>query len=60
MVWVDRGCAARADNDNIGSKVTTWRMPLETEDQTGIWHRRYYLDGTFMARVADGEISLPT
>ena len=43
-----------------GSKVTTWRMPLETEDQTGIWHRRYYLDGTFMARVADGEISLPT
>jgi hypothetical protein len=42
-----------------GSKVTTWRMPLEGENQTGIWHRRYYLDGTLMARVADGEIGLP-
>jgi PPOX class probable F420-dependent enzyme len=38
-----------------GSKVTTWRMPNQTEDQTGIWHRRYYLDGTLMARIADGE-----
>lgn len=38
-----------------GSVVTTWRMPVETEAQTGIWHRRYYLDGTAMARLADGD-----
>ncbi len=37
------------------SVVTTWRMPIDTEAQTGIWHRRYYLDGTVMARAADGE-----
>jgi PPOX class probable F420-dependent enzyme len=43
-----------------GSKVTSWRMPVETEDQTGIWHRRYYLDGTIMARAADGETGFPT
>jgi PPOX class probable F420-dependent enzyme len=36
------------------SRVTTWRMPDESEDQTGIWHRRYYLDGTVMAKLADG------
>jgi PPOX class probable F420-dependent enzyme len=35
------------------SRVTTWRMPLAHEDPTGIWHRRYYLDGTHMARLAD-------
>jgi nitroimidazol reductase NimA-like FMN-containing flavoprotein (pyridoxamine 5'-phosphate oxidase superfamily) len=39
------------------SKVTTWRMPVDEEDPTGIWHRRYYLDGTIMARLADGEPS---
>jgi nitroimidazol reductase NimA-like FMN-containing flavoprotein (pyridoxamine 5'-phosphate oxidase superfamily) len=38
-----------------GSKVLTWRMPVEDEDPTGIWHRRYYLPGTMMARLADGE-----
>ena len=37
-----------------GSVVTTWRMPLDDEDQTGIWHRRYFLDGTMMAALADG------
>jgi nitroimidazol reductase NimA-like FMN-containing flavoprotein (pyridoxamine 5'-phosphate oxidase superfamily) len=34
-------------------RVTTWRMPLEDEEPTGIWHRRYYLDGTMMAEQAD-------
>ena len=37
-----------------GTKVLTWRMPVGDEDPTGIWHRRYYLDGTSMARLADG------
>ena len=36
-----------------GAKVSTWRMPIEGEDPTGIWHRRYFLDGTFMAGRAD-------
>lgn len=35
-------------------RVLTWRMPVEDEDPTGIWHRRYYLDGTVMAGLADG------
>jgi nitroimidazol reductase NimA-like FMN-containing flavoprotein (pyridoxamine 5'-phosphate oxidase superfamily) len=35
-------------------KRTTWRMPIEDEDPTGIWHRRYFLDGTMMAKLADG------
>lgn len=35
------------------SRVTTWRMPLPGEDGTGIWHRRYYGDGTMMAQLAD-------
>jgi PPOX class probable F420-dependent enzyme len=34
-------------------RVTSWRMPVEDEDGTGIWHRRYYLDGTHLARLAD-------
>ena len=29
-----------------GSRVTTWRMPLEGEDGMGIWHDRYYVPGT--------------
>ena len=36
------------------SRTTTWRMPFGEEDGTGIWHRRYYLDGTHMAELADG------
>jgi nitroimidazol reductase NimA-like FMN-containing flavoprotein (pyridoxamine 5'-phosphate oxidase superfamily) len=36
-----------------GARVQTWRMPLEGEDPTGIWHRRYYGDGTIMAGLAD-------
>lgn len=37
-----------------GSLTTTWRMPVGDEDGTGIWHRRYFLDGTVMATLADG------
>jgi len=29
-----------------GSKVTSWRMPLDSEDGMGIWHDRYYVPGT--------------
>ncbi|MFT3852791.1 MAG: pyridoxamine 5'-phosphate oxidase family protein [Ilumatobacteraceae bacterium] len=38
-----------------GARVSTWRMPVEGEDGTGIWHRRYYLDGTKYAQLADGD-----
>lgn len=31
------------------AKVKTWRMPLEKEDPTGIWHQRYYASGTKFA-----------
>lgn len=37
-----------------GVRLTTWRMPVGEESGTGIWHRRYYLDGTQMAQRADG------
>lgn len=36
------------------SRTTSWRMPVAGEDGTGIWHRRYFLDGTQMAQLADG------
>jgi PPOX class probable F420-dependent enzyme len=36
-----------------GSKVLTWRMPVGEEKATGIWARRYYVDGTKMAELAD-------
>jgi nitroimidazol reductase NimA-like FMN-containing flavoprotein (pyridoxamine 5'-phosphate oxidase superfamily) len=36
-----------------GVRVSSWRMPGEGEDGTGIWARRYYLDGTHMADLAD-------
>ena len=36
------------------SKVLTWRMPVDDEAPTGIWARRYFLDGTIMANLADG------
>lgn len=35
------------------STVTTWRMPVDEEDGTGIWARRYYLPETKMAALAD-------
>lgn len=28
------------------AKVRTWRMPVKNEPATGIWHSRYYADGT--------------
>jgi len=31
------------------SRVRTWRMPLQGEPYTGIWHRRYYVPGSRMA-----------
>ncbi len=31
------------------ARVSTWRMPVDEEDGTGIWARRYYLDGTKMS-----------
>ena len=37
-----------------GTSTVTWRMPVDEEDPTGIWHRRYYIDGSIMARIADG------
>ena len=40
--------------DRQVSKVSSWRMPVDDEDPTGIWARRYYLDGTMMADQADG------
>ncbi len=29
-----------------GSSVKTWRMPVEGEAGMGIWHDRYYVEGT--------------
>lgn len=28
------------------AKVQSWRMPLEDEPENGIWHQRYYGEGT--------------
>jgi nitroimidazol reductase NimA-like FMN-containing flavoprotein (pyridoxamine 5'-phosphate oxidase superfamily) len=39
--------------DLADARVSTWRMPVDEEDPTGIWHRRYYGDGTIMANLAD-------
>jgi hypothetical protein len=33
-----------------GSTVKSWRMPVDGESQTGIWHQRYYAPGS---RYAD-------
>ena len=41
------------------ARVQTWRMPVEGEDGTGIWHRRYYLDGTYMAGLVDSGTPRP-
>lgn len=38
---------------DAASKVSSWRMPVEGEDGTGIWHRRYYVDGSKMAKLVD-------
>ena len=35
------------------SKVTTWRMPREGEPYTGIWAKRYYVEGSKMRKQAE-------
>ena len=41
--------------DLAASKVTTWRMPVDDEPATGIWHTRYYAEGSDYAQQAKGE-----
>lgn len=41
--------------DLARATVRTWRMPREGEPRTGIWHRRYYVEGSKYAREAEGE-----
>ena len=31
------------------SRVKSWRTPIGDEDPTGIWHQRYYADGSMLA-----------
>lgn len=38
--------------DLASARRTTWRLPDRGEDLTGIWHRRYYADGSALARRA--------
>lgn len=38
--------------DRAKAKLTTWRMPTENEPYSGIWARRYYDEGTKMAKTA--------
>lgn len=35
--------------------VKSWRMPIEGEDQTGIWHQRYYAAGTKFSKAGDAK-----
>ncbi len=35
------------------AKVTTWRMPREGEPYTGIWAKRYYVDGSKMRKQTE-------
>jgi PPOX class probable F420-dependent enzyme len=35
------------------AKVTTWRMPREGEPYTGIWAKRYYVDGSKMRQLVE-------
>ena len=39
------------------TKVSTWRMPLPGENPTGIWHPRYFGEGTKMAKLVEGSRS---
>lgn len=42
------------------SRVSTWRMPVEGEDPTGIWARRYYAAGSKLAvRTGDAGATGP-
>jgi nitroimidazol reductase NimA-like FMN-containing flavoprotein (pyridoxamine 5'-phosphate oxidase superfamily) len=37
-----------------GAKVKTWRMPVPGEEQTGIWHSRYYAKGSKYGDATEG------
>lgn len=37
----------------LDTRMTTWRMPVRGENPTGIWHRRYYGEGTAWAALAE-------
>jgi PPOX class probable F420-dependent enzyme len=50
---IDQPRALIAVPIGTASRTTSWRMPVGEEDGTGIWHRRYYRDGTHMAQLAD-------
>jgi PPOX class probable F420-dependent enzyme len=39
--------------DLAQAKVTTWRMPREGEPYTGIWAKRYYVEGSKMRQSAE-------
>lgn len=39
--------------DLAASRVTTWRMPREGEPYTGIWAKRYYVEGSKMRKQAE-------
>lgn len=39
--------------DLTQAKVTTWRMPREGEPYTGIWAKRYYVEGSKMRKQAE-------
>ena len=38
--------------DLAEATVRSWRMPHEGEPRTGIWHRRYYVEGSKYAEEA--------
>lgn len=38
-----------------GSKVRTWRMPVAGEPGEGMWHRRYYVPGSKIAKQLEHE-----
>lgn len=39
--------------DLSNAQVTTWRMPREGEPYTGIWAKRYYVEGSKMRKLAE-------
>jgi PPOX class probable F420-dependent enzyme len=41
--------------DLARARVTTWRMPVEGEPFTGIWAKRYYVEGSKMRAAAEAE-----
>ena len=37
------------------STVRTWRMPVDDEPQTGIWHQRYYAPGSKYSNLPESK-----